>query len=522
MNGSPQADGYHYAVEHPEFGGNVRWGISNNLTLNGTVNPDFAEVESDAGQFVIDPRQALFFAEKRPFFLEGLEQFTTPSNLVYTRRILNPLAAAKVTGKAAGTSFAFLSALDDRIGSVSGQDRPLFNILRVRRDLGASSRLGVLLTDKEEGASSNRVAASDLRVVFGKAWSAQLQAAMSRTARPNSPVLTGPLWNGSVGRTSKNFSARYLVSGISNDFRTSAGFIGRPAIARANIDHSVTGYGAKGSFVESATLDVALNDTWDYRRLMYGKDAVEKMLHFNTNYALRGGWHLGASYLIEKFGFDRALYSAYAIERHLGTSVDTVPFTGVGRISNHDEVLSLDTPEFKRYSFHGSYIWGHDENFFEWAPGAVGILTITTNWRPSGQIRVEGTYRRQFYKRLTDGSTVGDGHIPRLKVEYQVNRAIFLRVVGQYTTTFQDSLRDDGRTNDPLLIRDATGVYIRTVRSTNNQFRGEWLFSYVSSPGTVVYLGYGGTMTEPEAFSFRHLQRQRDGFFVKLSYLFRT
>src|SRR2546426_8897637 len=41
------------------------------LTLNGAVNPDFAEVESDAGQFVIDPRQALYFPEKRPFFLEG-------------------------------------------------------------------------------------------------------------------------------------------------------------------------------------------------------------------------------------------------------------------------------------------------------------------------------------------------------------------------------------------------------------------------------------------------------------------
>ena len=61
--------------------------MTNNLTLNGTVQPDFAEVESDAGQFVIDPRQALFFPEKRPFFLEGLEQFSVPHKLIYTRRI---------------------------------------------------------------------------------------------------------------------------------------------------------------------------------------------------------------------------------------------------------------------------------------------------------------------------------------------------------------------------------------------------------------------------------------------------
>ena len=77
----------------------MRWGITTNLTLNGTIRPDFAEVESDAGQLVADPRQALFFPEKRPFFLDGIEQFTTPNQLIYTRRIVAPLAAAKITGK---------------------------------------------------------------------------------------------------------------------------------------------------------------------------------------------------------------------------------------------------------------------------------------------------------------------------------------------------------------------------------------------------------------------------------------
>jgi len=71
--GAPAPAGYDYDVGNPRFGGNVRWGISANLTLNGTVRPDFAEVESDAGQLVADPRQALFFAEKRPFFLESNE-----------------------------------------------------------------------------------------------------------------------------------------------------------------------------------------------------------------------------------------------------------------------------------------------------------------------------------------------------------------------------------------------------------------------------------------------------------------
>src|SRR5206468_10887140 len=67
---------------NPEFGGNVRWGITNNLTLNGTANPDFSQVEADVQQVIADPRSALFFPEKRPFFLEGNEQFEVPNQLI--------------------------------------------------------------------------------------------------------------------------------------------------------------------------------------------------------------------------------------------------------------------------------------------------------------------------------------------------------------------------------------------------------------------------------------------------------
>jgi uncharacterized protein DUF5916 len=82
--------------------------------MNGTINPDFSQVEADAGQFTFDPRNALFFPEKRPFFLDGAELFNTPNNLIYTRRIAAPEAAVKLTGKAAGTDIAILSAMDDR------------------------------------------------------------------------------------------------------------------------------------------------------------------------------------------------------------------------------------------------------------------------------------------------------------------------------------------------------------------------------------------------------------------------
>ena len=93
-----------------------------------------------------DPRQALFFPEKRPFFLDGIEQFATPNNLIYTRRVVAPIAAAKLTGKVDGrTNLAYLAAVDDASLSATGEDHPVFNILRAaagrRRQVEGGARL---------------------------------------------------------------------------------------------------------------------------------------------------------------------------------------------------------------------------------------------------------------------------------------------------------------------------------------------------------------------------------------------
>src|SRR3989475_13033386 len=122
--GAPTASGYNYLRGNPQIGVNVRWGVSDNLNLNGTVKPDFSQVESDAGQLAFDPRQALFFSEKRPFFLDGSELFQVPQSLIYTRRIVQPVAAVKLTGTASGTDIGFLSAVDQKFASTNRNQKP--------------------------------------------------------------------------------------------------------------------------------------------------------------------------------------------------------------------------------------------------------------------------------------------------------------------------------------------------------------------------------------------------------------
>lgn len=516
------AGAWGYEPQRPQLGANVRWGITPNLTLNGTVRPDFAEVEADAGQFVYDPRSALYFPERRPFFLDGIEQFSTPSNLVYTRRVVAPLAAAKLTGKVGGTGIAWLGAVDDVLGSATGTGRPLVNVLRLQRDLGGQSRAGVLLASTEEPRASNRVAGADARFVLTPITSLQLQGAVSRTTTPGAPTRVGPLWNASLNVSTARFGLRYLFSGVSDAFATRTGFIARPAIVRARAQHRLTALGSAQALFQKTDGDVILDGTWRYGDFVSGRQAIEQKLHLTLNTQLRGGWAAGLSTLIERFRYDDRLYADYAIERRTGTGRDTVPFTGIPAMGNLDWGFTFATPQFARWSADVFWLFGRDQNFFEWAPSDVAFLSVTAKWRPTDQLRTEFTWNLQQYDRPQDGTRAGRGRIPRLRVEYQLSRSVFFRFVGQYVAQERDSLRNVAGGNEPILIRDpGTGAYAYARAQASNGLRADWLFSYLPVPGTVIFAGYGSSLTEDRAFTLTDLRRAQDGFFLKASWLFR-
>ena len=196
-----------------ELGGNIRWGVTTNLTMNGTVNPDFSQVEADAARIPIDLRFAIFFPEKRPFFVEGIEQLSSPGQLIYTRRVTNPVGAVKLTGKAAGTTIGLLSAVDAKNASETLVDNPIYNLVRLRRDLAGQSTVGLTYTDKIDGRDFNRVAAFDARIVFKKLYFIQIQAGQSFTRRLGS-IASGPIWDLWADRTGRSWGFRYQVKGF--------------------------------------------------------------------------------------------------------------------------------------------------------------------------------------------------------------------------------------------------------------------------------------------------------------------
>ena len=523
LDGRSDGTGWGYDASRPELGMNLRWGITPNLTMNGTVNPDFSQVESDAGQFSFDPRQALFFAEKRPFFLDGIEQFATPNNLIYTRRVAAPIAAAKIAGKITSrTNLAFLSAVDDASLSVSGSDYPLFNILRLQQDVGANSRAAIVYTDRIDGGRSNRVLASDARFVWSDIYSVTVQGAMSRTAAEHQ-VTTAPLWQGTFARAGRRFAMRYQVRGVDPDFRAAAGFISRTGIATANFNHQLITYGKPGMALERWSSDVVLDGTWQYDQLMAGRSSQDRKLHFNNNFTFRGGWRASGSVLIETFGYDHDLYSNYFLGRESAGAMEFIPYPDGPRLPNLDFIVSAVTPQRRGVEIDAFVLWGKDENFYEWASADIVFLNVGAAWKPTDKLRVDARYQLQSFRRRTDDSIVGIRRIPRVKAEYQISRPIFVRVVGEYNSDWQDDLRDDSRTNLPIYIRNpATGAFARAAKTHLRSFRADWLFSYQPTPGTVLFAGYGNTLASAEEDPRgARLRRAADGFFLKLSYLFR-
>ena len=523
-DGTPSATGgWQYDGGRPDLGMNVRWGVTETLTLNGTVNPDFSQVEADAGQFQFDPRSALFFPDKRPFFLDGIEQYAAPNNLIYTRRVQAPVAATKLTGRVTrATSVAYLSAIDDVATSATGADHPVFNLLRAQHDLGTSSKVGLVYTDKIDGERSNRVFALDTRLVWKEVYSLLLQGAASRTDTP-AATTTAPLWQATFNRTGRRYGLRVQARGIDPDFQAQAGFINRTGIANVAMTNQLVTLGRAGQWFQRFSSDVVLDGTWVYDRFVAGQASQDRKLHFNQNLTLNGGWKMGGSLLIESFGYDERLYRDYVVATPQADGTTRfVPYTGTARLPNLDFVVSAETPTRKGLNSTLLVVGGKDENFFEWSSAFVMFIDANVTWRPTDQLRVEGRYQWQSYQRRSDQSYAGIRRIPRLRVEYQVARPVFLRLIAEQDSNFQDTLRDDSRTQWPIYLRQADGSFVPAGRVATRRLRVDGLFSYQPTPGTVVFAGYGsGLANDDQPRQTRAWRRRSDGFFLKISYLFR-
>lgn len=227
--------GLHKPTDIEEGGLSVKYGITPNMTLDFTYNPDFSQIESDTQQISVNQRFPLFYPELRPFFIEGQEIFNIPGpvTLVHTRTIVDPRFGAKVTGKVGKTTVGFLVANDQAPGHVEDSSDPAFGqtaqvvVGRVRYDMKAESSLGLIFTDREFMDQYSRVGGFDGVLRFGR--NQRLVFRTMRTAhRDATGVETeGQMFDAALRKEGRHlgFVAAYFT--VSPHFKTDTGFVRR-------------------------------------------------------------------------------------------------------------------------------------------------------------------------------------------------------------------------------------------------------------------------------------------------------
>ena len=509
---------------NPDAGVNLKVALPA-VTLDATVKPDFSQVESDAGLVTVNERFALFFAEKRPFFLEGIELFNTPNQLVYTRQIASPVAGAKVTGKLGAVSVAYLSALDDTpcpaiIGG--GQafkpdcDKALFNIARLRRDFGGNSTAALTMTDRRAGDTTNTVVAGDVRYVFGRMYYFESQVGGSWTKDPRvfgtSDMKVAPVWKAELDRTGRRWGFNYQFNGMSDEFVSRSGFVPRNGTIQTRAFNRLSYYGKPGARVENITMFFGPNRLWLYDDFQLG-DAYEGGESLNMMFRLRGGWSGSVNTGRDFFTLDPRTYTGLFIvgpDQLQPYVLQEDEISGLMQLS-----VTVNTPTFRL--FNASLTLARDETaiFAEGSEGRELRATGSLTMRPTVSVRAEGSLQFSQIDRDYDGSEYARTMIPRLKVEYQPTRALFFRVVSQYQSQ---------RTSQ-LLTPWGQEIFRQNGAPVGGGELGalqtDWLVSYEPTPGTVAFFGYGDTRRGIETSRFSDLEREADGFFVKVAYQWR-
>jgi len=226
---------------------------------------------------------------------------------------------------------------------------------------------------------------------------------------------------------------------------------------------------------------------------------------------LKGGWGVNANWQNNHQRFDPPDYANYQVDSSGTPIAFTIPH---GLYNLWSANAGFNTPN-RALTFSANAGAGQGAIFAEAAEGRGVNTFLGLTWKPTNGLRIDGQWVHDRITRARDGSWFSTANIPRLKIEYQLNRDIFFRYVGQYFAQERDTLRDPGNGN-PLIIGGNP-----QPRQSVTDFRNDFLFSYKPSPGTVFFFGYGSSLSEPNAFGFRDLRRTSDGFFLKASYLFR-
>ena len=444
-------------------------GLTSDLVLDLTYNPDFSQIESDAGKIDINLRNPLYFPEKRPFFQEGVELFNFGAQsmynipleyVVHTRNIVNPIYGVKLTGNL-GEKYSVASIIStDENSDINDH----YQILRLRRKLNDDNYLGVTYTGKENINSYNRLGGFDGVVRIN--GNSKIEYHFFRSFTEDTlDFKAGNSFAAYYDFKNRNNSFKIGYYQVDKEFETQTGYLNRAGLQvfplkyyrkfqikseKINtISYLINSrprrdmFSNKFEYWTYTGLEFYFNnDSWFWLGKAFSTEIFQNK-KFNTG-DYRGGYFLQ---------FNKYIYAKGSIDWGDRIYYDEIdPYQGYGLVTNHS-LLFTPTNQLK--------------------------------------IKLSGNYTN-FY-RTSDSKFIYDYTLARLHTTYQVNKYLFVRAIGEYN------------------------FYKENLSS-------EFLISFTYVPGTVIQLGYNlnaeKNLIDENFIPNEDLQVNQKLLFFKASYLF--
>ena len=471
-----------------DLGVSIRWGITQDTTMNLAINPDFSQVEADVAQLDVNNQFALFFPEKRPFFLEGADYFNTPVQAVFTRTVADPSVGAKLTGKRGNHTYGVFATEDEitnlifpgafRSESASLTQENTALVGRYSRSFGKSSSVGALFTGRDGDDYHNYVGGIDMRWKVSDQHDIQLQYLRSSTEYPAGVASefeqpSGD-FDGSAAHVGYDYDSRNWFGYLryrdrSAGFRADSGFI-----PQVDFNQQIAGLGRVWHGAE---------DNWYSRIELYGDWDIT---------------HDDAGRLLE-----REVEAYFYVN---GPMQSQLEFGGLTRDVLFDDILFHEN----KVSFYGEFQprGGLKLGLF----ARVGDQVDFANSRLGDELRLEPFINWNVNRHLLlryeadlvtldtkDGADIFDAAVHDLRLTWQFSVRSFLRL----TTQFQDIERN-------------SDVYTDSVDARSRGMGRQLLYSYKLNPQTVFFLGYSDALIDDDQLS--KLTTTDRTWFMKIGY----
>jgi hypothetical protein len=516
---------------HFEPGLTAKVGIASNITLDLAINPDFAQIEADQTVVTANQRFPIFFEEKRPFFLEGIDIFQTRLNVLHTRAIIDPDVAVKLSGKRGRNTFGVLLASDNAPGNFNNEERldpvnlPFVDrnaqvgVLRLKRDFGGESNLGLMATTYRFVDRHNEVGGLDGRFRLDPTTFLDFQVVGTNSRIPifdfdrNANVsrnVRGLGYAYQYDKTSRHLNFNLRGDGRSKFYRAAVGFTQR---VNTNSERLFIRYASEPNpkaklvswFVSNS---VPVSFDWQGRLQNWNDEArVGFNLQRQTSLALvfNGGYE---RVFEEEFGAPRSATRAGAF---IGEDSERSTYKKTAGFIFSTRPSKKYAGSLQVFATRGSFDFdfGAGYRFPRVSPGALlnprapldpgpgNSLTVQGSfvYQPIDKLRASLDYTKSRQTRYDTGRTAFDVNIYALRTTYQFSRFAFLRARVDFTTLPQ-------------------------------RMRGQFLFGWTPNPGTAFYAGYNDDMFRNELNPYTGqlepgFRRNGRTFFVKMSYLFR-